>query len=103
MSRIRMMPENGTESRCMPTGGMIAAAGVFARRFWAADARRDYNSPMHAGDSIEDFCRVCKTDRMHTVIAAGSDGHPLRVVCGYCHSEHNYRGGPRVGTAAATP
>ena len=50
-----------------------------------------------AGDSLEDFCRACKTDRMHTVIAADAAGVPLRVVCGFCQSEHNYRGGPRVG------
>jgi hypothetical protein len=55
--------------------------------------------PRHyrAGDSVEDFCRACKTDRMHTVIAADDSGTPIRVSCGYCHSEHNYRGGPRVG------
>src|SRR5690242_6881781 len=34
---------------------------------------------------------------MHAVVAAGADGMPLRVSCGYCGSEHNYRGGPRVG------
>jgi hypothetical protein len=51
-----------------------------------------------AGDSVEDFCRVCKTDRMHTVIAADGSGVPIRVVCGYCQSEHNYRGGPRIAT-----
>jgi hypothetical protein len=49
-----------------------------------------------AGESIEDYCRACKTDRMHTVMAADSAGHPIRVVCGYCRSEHNYRGGPRI-------
>jgi hypothetical protein len=49
-----------------------------------------------AGDSLEDYCRACKTDRMHTVIAADQSGAPLRVVCGYCRSVHNYRGGPRV-------
>jgi hypothetical protein len=49
-----------------------------------------------AGESVEDFCRACKTDRMHTVIAADPEGTPIRVVCGYCHSEHNFRGGPRV-------
>ena len=49
-----------------------------------------------AGESIEDFCRACKTDRMHTVVAADSDGRPIRVDCGYCHSEHNYRGGARL-------
>src|SRR5262245_30731913 len=41
---------------------------------------------------------------MHTVIAADGAGQPLRVSCGYCRSEHNYRGGPRVSTdAAAAP
>ena len=50
-----------------------------------------------AGDSVEDFCRACKMDRMHTVIASDSEGRPLRVVCGYCDSEHNFRGGPRIG------
>ena len=62
-----------------------------------------------AGESLEDFCRVCKTDRLHTVIAADDEGRPIRVACGYCHSEHNYRGGPRVrpsdlgGQAPASP
>lgn len=36
---------------------------------------------------------------MHTVIASDADGLPIRVACGYCGSEHNYRGGPRIGTA----
>ncbi|MEO7192633.1 MAG: hypothetical protein ABI051_16395 [Vicinamibacterales bacterium] len=36
---------------------------------------------------------------MHTVVAADPDGVPIRVMCGYCRSEHNYRGGPRVGSA----
>jgi len=49
-----------------------------------------------AGESVEDFCRACKTDRMHTVVVVDGDGRPIRVDCGYCHSEHNYRGGPRV-------
>lgn len=52
--------------------------------------------PYRAGESLEDFCRACKTDRMHTVIATDATGRPLRVACGYCRSEHNYRGGPRV-------
>jgi hypothetical protein len=56
-----------------------------------------------AGESIEDFCRACKTDRMHTVVAVDSDGRPLRVACGFCHSEHNYRGGPRIGRSDAAP
>jgi hypothetical protein len=56
-----------------------------------------------AGESIEDFCRACKTDRMHTVVAADSAGRPIRVDCGYCHSEHNYRGGARIGSAGPPP
>jgi hypothetical protein len=56
-----------------------------------------------AGESIEDFCRACKTDRMHTVVAADGDGRPIRVDCGYCHSEHNYRGGARIGSAGPVP
>jgi len=56
-----------------------------------------------AGESIEDFCRACKTDRMHTVVAADADGRPIRVDCGFCHSEHNYRGGPRVGAVPGSP
>ena len=47
-----------------------------------------------AGESIEDICRACKMDRMHTVIVVDGDGRPIRVSCGYCDSEHNYRGGP---------
>ena len=49
-----------------------------------------------AGGAIEDHCRQCKTDRMHTVIVVDHDGTPVRVVCDYCRSQHNYRGGPRV-------
>src|SRR6516162_11589780 len=54
-----------------------------------------------AGDSLEDYCRACATDRLHTVVAADASGDPLRVVCDYCRSEHNYRGGPRVPTSGA--
>lgn len=54
-----------------------------------------------AGDSLEDYCRACHTDRMHVVVAADPAGQPLRVVCGFCRSEHNYRGGPRVVPAAS--
>jgi hypothetical protein len=55
-----------------------------------------------AGESLDDYCRACKTDRLHSVIAADQDGTPLRVVCGFCRSEHNYRGGPRI-EAQGTP
>jgi hypothetical protein len=53
-----------------------------------------------AGETLEDFCRACKTDRMHTVVVTDDSGAPLRVACGFCHSEHNYRGGPRVGASS---
>jgi hypothetical protein len=55
-----------------------------------------------AGESIEDFCRACKTDRIHAIIAVDADGWPIRVSCGFCRSDHNYRGGPRVSTEPST-
>ena len=54
-----------------------------------------------AGESLEDYCRACKNDRQHTVVAADQDGRPLRVVCGFCRSEHNSRGGPRIEAHAS--
>ncbi|HSL21010.1 MAG TPA: hypothetical protein VK886_05700 [Vicinamibacterales bacterium] len=56
-----------------------------------------------AGASIEDYCRACKTDRMHTVVAADAEGRPVRVACDWCGSEHNYRGGPRVPMGGEPP
>ena len=56
-----------------------------------------------AGSAIEDYCRACKADRMHTVVAADASGQPLRVTCGYCRSEHNYRGGPRTESGGEAP
>jgi len=55
----------------------------------------------YAGQSVEDYCRACKTDRMHTIVAVDAAGSPLRVVCGFCDSEHQYRGGPRIDVADA--
>jgi hypothetical protein len=55
-----------------------------------------------AGSAIEDYCRACKTDRIHTIVAVASDGRPIRVVCDYCRSEHNYRGGPRIDGVGGT-
>jgi hypothetical protein len=31
-----------------------------------------------AGDSVEDICRACKLDRMHTVVVADAEGRPIR-------------------------
>jgi hypothetical protein len=56
-----------------------------------------------AGDSVEDLCRVCKIDRMHTVVVTDTEGRPLRVSCGYCSSEHNYRGGPSSARSEPRP
>jgi hypothetical protein len=53
-----------------------------------------------AGESVEDYCRACKTDRLHTVIVVDGAGLPLRVTCDYCESQHNYRGGPRIDVAS---
>jgi hypothetical protein len=36
---------------------------------------------------------------LHTVIVVDAEGAPIRVVCGYCHSEHDYRGGPRSASS----
>ncbi len=51
-----------------------------------------------AGAQLDDLCRACKLLRRHTVMVAGPEGEPIRVVCDYCGSQHNYRGGE---TAAA--
>jgi len=50
-----------------------------------------------AGQTLEDYCRACKTDRLHTVIVVDGAGRPIRVSCDHCNSQHNFRGGPRIG------
>jgi hypothetical protein len=55
-----------------------------------------------AGDALDDLCRVCKTVRGHTVIVADSQGAALRVICDYCGSQHNYRGGEAGESRART-
>ena len=60
-----------------------------------------------AGEPITDLCRACHALRGHTVIAADPGGRALRVMCDFCGSQHDYRGGdnrvpvggPIVGTA----
>jgi hypothetical protein len=56
-----------------------------------------------AGDPIQDLCRACKADRDHTVIVADPEGRPLRVMCDFCRSQHDYRGAkpPREARPAA--
>ena len=46
-----------------------------------------------AGEPITDLCRACKVERNHTVMAVDGDGRAARVVCDFCGSQHNYRGG----------
>jgi hypothetical protein len=53
-----------------------------------------------AGQSVEDHCRQCHEDRMHTVIVVDGHGQPIRAKCDFCGSEHNFRGGPRRVTLA---
>src|SRR5262245_2805039 len=61
--------------------------------------------PYRAGHSVDDLCRACKTLRDHTIMAVSPDGAILRVVCGYCGSQHNYRGGrqPAPATTQSEP
>jgi hypothetical protein len=61
-----------------------------------------------AGDTIPDLCRACKASRDHTVIAVDDHGSILRAQCGFCGSQHNYRGGgdspsPNARVASDTP
>ena len=46
-----------------------------------------------AGEPISDLCRACKVERAHTAIAVDAEGRVLRVMCDFCGSQHNYRGG----------
>ena len=52
-----------------------------------------------AGDTVEELCRACKIDRLHTVIVVDAAGRPVRVQCDYCGSQHNSRGGPSQAAA----
>src|SRR5690349_2252803 len=55
-----------------------------------------------AGQSVEDYCRQCKEDRIHSIIVVDAHAQPLRVTCDFCRSEHNFRGGPRSGPTRST-
>ena len=46
-----------------------------------------------AGEPVTDLCRACKAERAHTAIAVDASGRVLRVMCDFCRSQHNYRGG----------
>ena len=53
------------------------------------------------GTGIDDHCAACKTARRHTVTAVAGD--VVRVICDYCGSQHQYRGGPRQERVRAFP
>jgi hypothetical protein len=59
------------------------------------------NRAFRAGETVEDYCRACKTDRLHTIIVVDGTGRPIRVSCDYCESQHNFRGGPRIDSQPA--
>jgi hypothetical protein len=59
--------------------------------------------PRRAGEPIEDLCRACHATRDHTVVAVDPEGRPLRVICGFCGSQHNYRGGGDEASAGRSP
>ena len=56
-----------------------------------------------AGQAVEDHCRACHEDRMHTVVVVDGLQQPLRVTCDFCGSEHNYRGGARTSIGGIAP
>ncbi len=72
--------------------------GAASRLPLTVPAMRSYR----AGDTVEDLCRACKIDRLHTVIAADAGGRPVRVQCDYCGSQHNFRGNVTVSDADET-
>lgn len=55
--------------------------------------------PHSAGRRVDDACRVCKTVRVHVIIAVDSDGSIAQVMCDFCGSRHRYRGGERAGAS----
>ena len=55
-----------------------------------------------AGEPITDLCRACKAMRAHPVIAADAGGRAPRVMCDFCGSQHDYRGGDRQGGGEGT-
>lgn len=59
--------------------------------------------PYRAGQTVEDYCRACHVDRIHTIIVVDGEQQPLRVSCDYCGSEHNFRGGGRTVVPGTGP
>jgi hypothetical protein len=59
--------------------------------------------PVRAGSRVEDLCRACKMAREHVVMVAGANQEPIRVMCDYCGSQHNYRGARAIRSAPSSP
>ena len=58
--------------------------------------------PYRAGQTVEDHCRSCHEDRIHSIVVVDQHQQPLRVTCDFCGSAHNFRGGGRTSTSGAT-
>jgi hypothetical protein len=58
-------------------------------------------SAFRAGHTVDDYCAPCKTVRRHTVLA--SSDTVTRVICDYCGSQHNFRGGGAARAARREP
>ena len=56
-----------------------------------------------AGEPITDLCRACKTMRGHTIIAVDDGGRVRRVMCDFCRSQHDFRGGEARAAAGGGP
>ena len=61
------------------------------------------SSSTSVGGNVDDRCRACKLLRRHTVMALGQYGEILRVVCDYCGSQHNFRGGEKAADRVTSP
>ncbi len=61
------------------------------------------SSSTSVGGNVDDLCRACKLLRRHTVMALGQYGEILRVVCDYCGSQHNFRGGEKAADRVTSP
>jgi len=87
-------------ARGTPT--LVPSPGSAAKRDGSAMSPAEHR-PVRAGSKVDDLCRACKQVRGHTVIAANADGSAARVLCDFCGSQHNFRGGDRDGTRRPGP
>jgi hypothetical protein len=62
----------------------------------------DESRRLSAGGTVQDHCASCKTLRRHTVLATPASGGVARVICDFCGSQHNFRGGRGSTAGGAT-